>query len=472
MYEMLVGRPPFVGDTPLDVSTQHVHGVVTPPTQLNASVPRDLEAIVMKTLARSPELRYPTADELRADLLRFVDGQPVHAAGVPGAFFGNDSTQMVQAVPAGERTQAVPVLTGPRMDIKPRRRRSNALLVWSLVAAVVIAGVVAYFTLTSKNTLTVMPSLAGQDVPSATSQLTQGGLNANNISEKSIASSLITKGNIVRTTPAAGAAITPQSTVVLYVSSGPPIQKVTVPSVTGQSVQSAEILLKSKNLSGTPAFATSSTCNVSPTPNVVLCQSPAANQSVPINTTVTLYILSPTGTFAVPTVAGDTQIAATTALNNYSLRVSGNQETHCSNTIAQNLVYGTDPAAGSQVTANTSVKLILSSGNCKVYVASVVNRLVSTASTVLSGQGLIVAEEVAPASLCTSASSLNKVVNQTPGAGQPVLYGSTVTIQWCQTTNATGPSGVTGVTGTTGVTGATGVTGTTGTTTTTTVAPG
>src|ERR1700731_2175032 len=137
MYEMLVGRPPFIGDTPLEVSTQHVHGTVTPPTQINASVPRDLEAIVMKALSKQPELRYPTADELRADLLRFVDGQPVHAAGAVGAFFGSDSTQMVQTVTPGARTQAVPILKGPRTNVKsktktkvkrPRRRPGAGLI--------------------------------------------------------------------------------------------------------------------------------------------------------------------------------------------------------------------------------------------------------------------------------------------------------------------------------------------------------
>ena len=93
LYEMLVGRPPFVGDTPVEVSSQHVHNAVPPMTQFSANVPKDLEAIVMEALGKSPSNRYQSADELRADLIRFSEGQPVHAAMRDTAFFGADATR-------------------------------------------------------------------------------------------------------------------------------------------------------------------------------------------------------------------------------------------------------------------------------------------------------------------------------------------------------------------------------------------
>jgi len=77
LYEMLAGRPPFVGDSPLAVSSQHVHGTVAPLAQVNPAVPADLDAIVMKALAKNPAGRYATADDLRSDLLRFVDASPL-----------------------------------------------------------------------------------------------------------------------------------------------------------------------------------------------------------------------------------------------------------------------------------------------------------------------------------------------------------------------------------------------------------
>src|ERR1700722_7795506 len=74
LYEMLAGRPPFIGDTPVDVSSQHVRSTVPPMSQFSSSVPHDLEAIVMEALSKSPSNRYQTADELRADLIRFSEG--------------------------------------------------------------------------------------------------------------------------------------------------------------------------------------------------------------------------------------------------------------------------------------------------------------------------------------------------------------------------------------------------------------
>jgi len=462
MYEMLVGRPPFVGDTPLEVSTQHVHGVVTPPTQINPSVPRDLEAIVMKSLARNPDARYASGEELRADLLRFVDGQPVHAAGAAGAFFGNDSTQMVQPVTVGERTQAVPVLTGPRTDVRPRRRRNNNNLLLGIAALVLIVGAVVYFSLSGSSGLTVMPSLAGEDVATATSTLTSGGLSGLNITSQQVNSPTVTSGLIVKTTPANGASISSSTHVVLYVSKGPAIPPVNVPSVTNVSLATAISALTAKHLS--PSVSNDLTsCNVTPAPNVVLCQSPTAGTPVKPNTTVTLFVLGSSGKFGVPSVAGDTTIQASNVLGGQSLTVNIINTTKCSNTVTRGLVVGTLPAAGTQVTAGSKVQLVISSGYCQVLVPLVTNQQVAAAQAALVAQGLLVVENQAPASLCSNVAN-GTVVSQSVGGGQYALYNSTITLQYCQ---GGGTTGATGVTGVTGVTGTTGTTTTTSTTTTT-----
>ena len=460
MYEMLVGRPPYIGDTPLEVSTQHVHGVVTPPTQLNPAVPRDLEAIVMKSLSRSPELRYPTADELRADLLRFVDGQPVHAAGAVGAFFGNDSTQMVQKVEAGERTQSVPVLAGPRKDIKVRRRRSYASLIWGIVAVLIIGGVIAFFSLSSKNNLSKMPLLAGDGVAAATAKLTNGGISAARITQSQINSATVPLGKVVRTSPAAGAKITSSSAVVLYVSKGKLIPPVNVPSVTNQSVQSAELALKAQNLNFTVQNVTSS-CTAQRAPSVVLCTSPVAGTSVKQQSLVVLYVLPQNGAFSVPMVVGDTTNQASNLLGSDQLRVSGTPTTHCSNTTAQGLVVGTNPAEGAQVTSGASIQLITSSGGCPATVPYLLGKSSTTAQSVMQGAGFVVVEDVAPANLCTTP-QIGTVVTQSVHPGFSAPYGSTITIQYCQS------AGTTGATGTSGTSGASGVTGTSVSTTTST----
>src|SRR6202522_3693060 len=98
LFEMLTGRPPFLGDTPVAVGSKHVRDHPPAPRELNPSIPPAFEAVVMKAMAKSPDDRYATAEEFRADLLRFAEGRPVEAAdpGVTSMMAPVSATQAVQ----------------------------------------------------------------------------------------------------------------------------------------------------------------------------------------------------------------------------------------------------------------------------------------------------------------------------------------------------------------------------------------
>ena len=83
LFEMVTGRPPFLGDTPVAVASKHVREHPPAPREINPAVPPDLEAIILKCLAKSPDHRYATGDDLRVDLLRFREGRAVGAVTVP-----------------------------------------------------------------------------------------------------------------------------------------------------------------------------------------------------------------------------------------------------------------------------------------------------------------------------------------------------------------------------------------------------
>jgi serine/threonine-protein kinase len=97
------------------------------------------------------------------------------------------------------------------------------------------------------------------------------------------------------------------------------------------------------------------------------------------------------------------------------------------------------PVAGSLVTANSVVRLLISSGPCTVYVANVVGDTESAATNALQGQGLQPNYTTDPTAICQPGAP-QTVATQSPAAGAPTPYGSTVNMTVCQTTVTTTPS--------------------------------
>jgi eukaryotic-like serine/threonine-protein kinase len=147
LYEMLTGTVPFTGATPVAIAYRHVREDPTPPRMLNADVPRPLEAITLKAMAKLPDNRYQTAAELHDDLERFRNGQPVLATPLM------DAAATTQAIPRGDGPDPTAMLggmtaaggaTGYAEPYEEERRTSVGWIVVSLLALVLV-GLVAFF---------------------------------------------------------------------------------------------------------------------------------------------------------------------------------------------------------------------------------------------------------------------------------------------------------------------------------------
>ena len=125
LYEMLTGRLPFEGDTPVAVAIQHINSIPLSPRELEPSIPEALEAITMKAMAPNPDNRYLSADEMLADLEEFRKN--------PNINFDYSSSEFdPEEVPEDEYTQVRPVhpvssrgMDRPYEDEYPQRRRSG-----------------------------------------------------------------------------------------------------------------------------------------------------------------------------------------------------------------------------------------------------------------------------------------------------------------------------------------------------------
>ena len=144
LYELLTGRPPFVGDSPVAVAYQHVREPVTPPSDHDTALPPEVDAIVMKALTKRLEDRYQSAAAMRSDIERYLAGRPVEAA-VAAPVPETAVTAVVPSVP--HAVPPTPVTPRPlpeeeEYDEPPRSRAALWVLLVLLVVGLVLA---AYF---------------------------------------------------------------------------------------------------------------------------------------------------------------------------------------------------------------------------------------------------------------------------------------------------------------------------------------
>jgi serine/threonine-protein kinase len=317
LYELLTGRPPFTGDSPVAIAYQHVRENPVPPSRVDPDVPAWADAIVLKAMAKSPADRYQTAADMRADLQRAASGMPVSAA-PPTRLDNYPRTQRMgnSAMMAGT-SQIPPVedydYAGDGYDRGGRGGGSSRRWIPWLVGLVLVIGVVAgvaYYLLAGGGKTYPVPLVNGETVATAEAGVRQAHLVPTVVDQPS---SSVKSGLVIKSSPPEGNNVAANTVVTLYVSTG--AAPVNVPNVVNQSQAVAESTLEAAGFQVSVKQDPTATQSA----GTVISQSPSSGTAKP-GSTVTITVSG--GATAVPSVVGESQQTATSVLTGDGFQVT------------------------------------------------------------------------------------------------------------------------------------------------------
>jgi eukaryotic-like serine/threonine-protein kinase len=448
LYEMLVGRPPFIGDTPVAIAYQHVQETPPRPRALNPEIPVALEAIVLQAMAKLPAERYQNADDLRADLERFLRNQTVLAT-PPSEFAPGPLTEALPRSAPPEPVAVEPVAAVATQDdlaIKePTTTPYWIIAAVVLLLATVLVGIaggrsLGYF---GGARYVKIPYLVGQSAASAKSRLTKAGLD---VHENTVANDNPAKtGTVVGSNPNDQVTVKTGSLVTLTVNGKPALE--TVPSVVGLSLKAAKAALKQAHLNAT---VDTTGYTLDEKPGYVVAQSVPANNQKLLGSSITITVVGTPAKVVIPTFTNDeTQSQAGNALGAKGLQVSPTPIMTFKSNVPAGDVIRSQPPSGTSVPQGTFVTLVISEGPA-VKVPSLIGETPSGATSTLAALGLTLSPTITQQTVSNPAFS-GVVVTHDPEPGTMVAAGSQVTVQtgeYVAGTTGTGTSG-TGTTTTT-----------------------
>ena len=419
LYEMLTGSVPFTGDTPVEIAMKHISTVPEPPSAKRPEVPEDLDMVVLRALAKDPDDRFQTAEEMDAELGRLAAGLGVTDATADAATAVLAGAGVSDAAPTAVVSRRAPPPYAPHGDYHydeppPRRAIWPWLLATGLVIAAIVAGVYAYERIQDElnaNKPVAVPNVEGQEE----------ALAANNIRDKDLEPRVVRQfsdteeGRVFDQDPDAGETTDRGNTVTIYVSQGK--RRVDVPDVKGLGVAEAVSRLKDAGLEANPVDVFSGEPE-----GTVVAQDPAAGQRVVEDTRVRINVSAGAKPIAVPNVKGQSFESAQATLAGLGFNVARQDQ---NSNIAPNTVIDTKPASGTELQSGATVTVIVSKGPSDVAVPNVEGLDEDSARTEIEDAGLTVSVSDEPTD---DPANDGFVLGQDPPGGDRAEPGSTVVI--------------------------------------------
>jgi serine/threonine-protein kinase len=405
-YELLTGRLPFEGETPMAIAYQHLSGTVPAPSGF-ADVGPELDAFVAAAVDKGREMRPESATVMREDLETIIRGLPR----------ARSLSAVVQDLPEVEQPQtedtvaavAAVTQTIPRAEAR-RRRRGRGFL--GILGLVLLLGAAAWgvWTYVIPHT-TPTPQVVGLSVDAATDRLRALGFTVK-LAEGRYDTEA-PESTVLRVDPAAGTELEEGATVTLVPSLGPP--PTPVPDLTGMREAEATAALHAAGFDVEVRRAYHPRI-----PQGEVIRREPADAEAPLGSTITLTVSRGHAPVAVPEVVGQPQAKAELALRDAGFDVAVVQA--FSDDVPRGEVMDVSPAEGADAPYGSAVSLTVSQGPEEFPAPDFRGMSPAEAKAVAKDHQLTISFFYVPGTPST------QVISQTPAAGTTVRAGQTLTL--------------------------------------------
>ena len=420
LYELLTGVVPFSGDTPVEIAMKHLSTLPVPPSEKRGEIPRDLDLIVLRALAKDPAERYQSAEEMDADLERVLRGAAVSPATEEAAtaIISRPPPPPVAPTAITQARQPVP-FTPPAAYYDYDEPRRRAFWPWLLALLfVAAAGVGGYFLYNEIQrqingaTSVRVDQYRGLREILADQKIRQRGLVPNVVREPN---SDTPETYVFKQDPQPGAKVNKGAQVTIYSSTGPP--KTTVPNVIGLDTSDALSRLADAGLKWKLTQVNSSKQS-----GTVIDQTPNGGASVDKGSVVNLKVSKGPQPVAIPDVRGSSFATASNQLQGLGFAVLRKD---VSSDQPKDTVVDQSPNPGTSATPGATITLFVSKGPTTSAVPDVTSQDQASAQAQLQASGFRVHIVTQPV---TDSSQDGIVLSQDPQGGKQAPPGTVVTI--------------------------------------------
>ena len=463
LYEMLVGEPPFSGNSPVAIAYKHVQE--TPPRVItrNPMVPAPLDGVVDRLLRKDPGERYPAAEEVRADLRRFREGQPL--VGIAPAAAANGVAAETAPIAAGvDATMAMPV--GPATAAMPTRGpdtgSSRAVIdtsravpasaavrqeepveeyyeppsrtgVFVIMLSVLLAALVGLIVFIYNNTpesddaedevalenVVAVPDVLGKSATEAEVDLRVAGF----VVEPVLQENPDVEPNLVfDQDPKVGEEIEEGATVVIFISKAAETER--VPRLEGLQLADAEARLAELGLTNDVDREPSEIFDE----GQVIRSEPPENSEVNKGSQVLLIVSQGPDQVEIPIVAGLQVDAAFTAMQDAGFEENVQIVEESSGSVPFGQVIRSEPPAGQRESIDSPITIFVSNGPGEVQVPQILNLSQEAAQQALTADDFQLVPEFIEQGLPAGDQRIGLVVGTNPGIGSTVSQGFTIQV--------------------------------------------